>query len=867
MMKKLTRILSRRGRDRSDNGKSHPGGSSNLLAGVETSSDYQQLNSRRGDDSASSKRTPKNGTSRIVADVHVTKDRSGKDSTAGAVDSSGKGGGSGNAINGAIADVEGDPHVIEVAGHAPCDSCKAIDFPRLLAYKPGDARPWVPLAHALRAADDAECPYCVFFQAMIGEVPPSVDTSAGAAPASATGMANGDGNGTATPEDVEVAANRTAKFTPYLRIRQAFERMGISERHELGRSVLFEVTTRNRTLPWGYLVRAIEPPSADEADDAPPKSEAQETDIAADPTLAPYLDKSPAAPAISGRSVTPLLDPALPNCWLRFCRENHPSETCGRAAPPVPGLRLIDCQTGRVICVDELPEEEKTSSDFDYLALSYFSGDEADTTAAADGEKQSTPVDLSLDKLPPLFADAVSLTASLGFRYLWTDRYCLPADGPSRWRHSSLIGTIFSSAALAIVVASGQGVADGIPGVSLPREDQLSLKTAGGLFTTSLRRPDLEVATSRWANRAWTLQEGLLARRRLVLTPSQAYFQCRTLHCHETISLPLGLAPSVNLGRVFPADGAGSRPAHIVGLIKTFMTRPLREPAARLDAFRGILDHFSGLPDHGVEHLFGLPLFHPSDFSAGRVVSQTDRLAVALGWMPDRNLPSQDPVDPYALAPESPFPSWTWLSWLLQPGQAPQKHTLRFSLLDVSSSAATSSLPLVDGVSAPPRMEISVGFRDSQTVLSWEIDGDAIARRHAVDPVAFLRLETFCFDLVSRSDGTLSPGLGAADRVAVSSWLRSAGVDVAAADTPLTGVLVSGRGWRDEAAGGVATVLVCRRKEGAGDDASPLVRLGVLRLAFAAFVPVPETDRAVVRGVVGDEKGDISVRLREVDIY
>ncbi|EGR53103.1 uncharacterized protein TRIREDRAFT_103303 [Trichoderma reesei QM6a] len=902
-----------------------------------------------------------------------------------------------------------------------CDVCQDIDFARLLDWQPGDPRPWVSLAHCLRlklpeedAEDETEepangsletaseaaevddeemqrrrrrrsrrnlCPWCVFFRSMVTTVPEGDET-----------------NGADGRDD---RALKT-KFAPYLRIRLAFERLGSGEKHPLGRSVLFEVTTRNRSLPWGYIVKAAPPLEEEsvEADDADAGTQAKteteqeaETELDAESGIEASItqggldtgtdsgveadvdlkeevlseiksramiggDADDRAETkqnghakvnrsnrrqdepreIRGREISPLLRLPLVKSWIDFCDENHAAEACSaKHRPLVKGLRLIDCEENRVILAEqlsaaappeELPDDKSHSGtrnshdkgtrhqNVDYVTLSYVSG----ASGASDTELDDDH--LLPDPLPKLFADAISTTKGLGYRYLWVDRYCMPAKGDAeraseRQQQLSLIGQIFSHSALTLVVAAGEGLDDGIAGISVPREEQLSIQTETELFTTSLLRPDLEVASSKWASRAWTYQEGLLSRRRLVFTPSQVYFQCQAIHCHESLALPLKYASGLNFGRVFPpSTDAALQPIRFKNHIKAYLAKSLTHTDDHLDAFRGLLHEYSRRERQPIEHLLGLPLFHPDDFSKHKVVSQTDRLAVALGWMPVRTLPSSSisssttssyddllhnpVVDPYSLIDSPcPFPSWTWLAW--RPNQTTYSYntpnyTLNFNLVDDNS-------PLLDGVSAAPGMEISVGFSDGM-VLSWEIDGDAIARK--ADKIEMLRIKTYCFDLAVKStSGVLGahPSLALAEPAAsilgrsasesIDAWIRRSSVTVlpASADEApaepeyhLVGVLISGRHWKSNAVAhrptgagsatittpstATATALICGRR--GWDPEGQLIRLGALSIAYDGLVPAAdEADASIMKGVDArsGEKKDLRVRMRELDIY
>ncbi|PHH78094.1 hypothetical protein CDD80_7387 [Ophiocordyceps camponoti-rufipedis] len=628
---------------------------------------------------------------------------------------------------------------IDSAEYRPCARCAALDLGRRLDWKAGQPRTWIALSHVLQQHDKA-CPYCVFFRAMLG------------------------------PE--AAAAGLGDKFTPYLRMRLAFERVpGIGERHELAKSVLAEVVSRNRALPRGFIVKA------DSEDDEDNKAQ------------------------LRGRLVPRMLDVGLPRQWLDHCRDAHVA-TCRRPADTlVPGLRVIDCVEGRIVfCADE----------FEYVTLSYVCEHHNND---CQGDGCTLP-----DTMSTVFTDAMTLTMALGLRYLWIDRFCLmPLPADERRRQTALMDDILDGAALTVVAASGSGEGDGLAGVSVPRDPQLSLKTETGLFTTTLLKPNLDTASSAWAGCARTLQDGLLSRRRLVLGRSQAYFQCRAMHCVESVALPLRLAPGIDLGRVFSDQHhPRRRPGAQIG---AFMARRPAKLDDRLDAFAGVLRAWSRAEDGPVHHLVGLPLFHPDSFVDVTVVSQTDRLAVALGWMPDRAASATGvPSSACRLLDGDPsvFPSWTWLAWTLDDGR-----DFHFNLAEMGS--------IIDGVCAPPGMEMSIGFATG-AVLSWEIDGEALGRRP--EPVRFLRLDTFCADLTLTPNLTLdreARGLTPQARLAIEAWALAASPPIERSHR-LVLVLLSGRGWRW---GGAATALVCRHR--GWDPAQHLVRLGAVPVEHAGL--------------------------------
>ncbi|KAH8177396.1 heterokaryon incompatibility protein (HET) domain-containing protein [Sarocladium implicatum] len=805
--------------------------------------------------------------------------------------------------------------VVADEDHPPCVICRAVDFPSLLDWRPGNPRPWVELSHTItqswvgvqpsksaldadslttdsNSAEETPCPYCTFFRLMIGQLP-----------------------------------DESGKFTPYLRVKQAFEKLGVKEKADLGKAVLAEVTTKDKELPWGFILKA-----------APQDSDSSETGTASVQT---YLGQEK---LLEGRVVPRMLDPLVPKTWIEFCQANH-DDTCGiNTAEVVPGLRLVDCQTRSIVSASELEEDSKDR----YASLSYvWTGAEKDLQVVVRGDGKLA------ETLPDLFADAIRITESLGLRYVWIDRLCLPAESASRSEQLPYMGDIFQQAAVTLIPATDE--AAGIPGISVPREEQLSLQTDAGLFTTSLIQPDQEVAGCRWATQARTFQEGILSRRRLVFTPSQCYFQCCTLHCHESIGVSLHLAPSLNFGRVFPQHGGGSVPAHFKDLIKAYVPRESASDEERLSGFEGVLKRYRQM-DKSVDAVLGIPLFHEDDFSNDAIVSQTDRLAVGLGWMPNGETPAPGSVEPYLYAGDvdgNALPSWTWLSWRVRPGRESLNQAFCFSMVGEASPIVTP------GVSAAPKMEISVGFADG-ILRSWEIDGDIAVKQMrgtSRGRIAYLRMTTWCFDMAvwedeeqqesdqEESKATLEANLPKSARDRVLEWYREAvQEEKPAVSTPiadalsskplpdpenngivseeertrsaeeaeqskdehhLIGLLLSGRGWQEVQAPAPATnaaapsaaasrsaslnstntnnyttvaahstrnaaftILVCLASVPSSDPHTKLRRLGALLVPCDGFAIVSEL-AAILRGVETDvgEKKALKLDLREVDLW
>ncbi|KAG6212692.1 hypothetical protein E4U35_002170 [Claviceps purpurea] len=236
------------------------------------------------------------------------------------------------------------------------------------------------------------------------------------------------------------------------------------------------------------------------------------------PTL--LTDTSWLQKGIWGREIGPTADLSIAANWLQFCDRHHQGR-CGRrqvSPAPLPGFKLIDCSQSPPKVVERQITE-------DYVALSYVAGKDV------------------RDPWPKVVQDAIAVTLELKFRYLWMDKLCIDSDNATeRRQHIERMDEIFEGAELTIIAAHGRDARDGLPGVGAnTRPIQPAYRFSDGNVTlvSSLRDPRLDIKNSTWFSRGWTYQEGLLARRRLIFTERQIYWECDGMSCPETLILPL----------------------------------------------------------------------------------------------------------------------------------------------------------------------------------------------------------------------------------------------------------------------------------------------------------------------------------------
>lgn len=362
--------------------------------------------------------------------------------------------------------------------------------------------------------------------------------------------------------------------------------------------------------------------------------------------------------AILGRKVPPYLNYSTLRNWINFCCENH-RETCGSEfGDPLPGFRLIDCSTGKIIPAPEGAE---------FVALSYVWG------------IAPIPPGTSYAKIPNsaslVIQDAMVVASNIGYRYLWVDRYCIPQDD-ERAKHHQIrrMDLIYQRAQLTIICSAGRDASDGIPGViSVPRTPQPQADLPKFSLVSSLPSPQYEVNRSKWATRGWTYQEGLLSRRCLLFTENQASFQCQTnYHAFESVNEPgfsrrrpqLAGYPSNRANNPLPLR-LGETVSDVRDRLNEYLKRELTYESDALNAITGVLSAFvaRNVLDGQV---WGIPVikglnYHRLGGKTFRLMPFSDRIAHGLCWA---QKPSVAGMTENLIRRRGSFPGWSWVGWV-----------------------------------------------------------------------------------------------------------------------------------------------------------------------------------------------------------
>ncbi|KAF7535592.1 hypothetical protein G7054_g5208 [Neopestalotiopsis clavispora] len=382
----------------------------------------------------------------------------------------------------------------------------------------------------------------------------------------------------------------------------------------------------------------------------------------------------------SGRKVgNDHVDLNLVRSWVCDCNDWHglgcteaprgPSDEKDPAFDPF--LRLLDLEEDRLV---ELPDPGP------YVALSYVWGIKpVFKTLEANVEELKCPGGLSrhCELFPKSIRDAMALTQTLDYRYIWIDSICIIQDSEEdKAKQLAAMDHVYSRAALTIVAASGDGADAGLAGL-VPGSRSLTQIVAQ--YSPELElvtlQPDCQVAVEEttWNTRGWTYQERLLSRRYLFFVNDTVYFQCCKAvwgedYFAEHVELQ-EIAPmmDVRLSRSWQPPTMTRRTEYRLNLvapmesptqdhlrnvlfpaycqlIAEYTSRNMSYPTDRLNGVGGIL---SVLNRNGqMDYLHGLP---------------QALLEAAILWRPQRDL-HRVPID--SETGRALWPSWSWAGWI-----------------------------------------------------------------------------------------------------------------------------------------------------------------------------------------------------------
>jgi len=351
--------------------------------------------------------------------------------------------------------------------------------------------------------------------------------------------------------------------------------------------------------------------------------------------------------------------------WLDICLKTHDG-----------ACKMIRSdRSARFKCIDVNDCKHMTPGfigpDDDYLALSYVCSEACERQCCQQGVDMAHPH--SPTHVCQTIKDALVVTRSIGFRYLWVDKYCIDQHDYSEKRAAiATMDQIYEGASMTLVAAPLLGSRPGLPGISRERSSsQLTVEIGEFLWTSTLPHLSVAVASSAWATRGWTYQEMVLSTRCLFFTDEQIYFLCQNGTSSESIANPSDLIlPSLGSRKfrsyALNTDFKISR-QQPEGLwqffedLHNYKRRNLSFDTDSLGAFQGILKRSK------FKHIWGVPIVY--DIQTIQTAKEKDikkGFLRGLWWEnPGHHLRNPLPTGHRhtSFRRRHQFPSWSWSGW------------------------------------------------------------------------------------------------------------------------------------------------------------------------------------------------------------
>lgn len=181
-----------------------------------------------------------------------------------------------------------------------------------------------------------------------------------------------------------------------------------------------------------------------------------------------------------------------------------------------------------------------------YLALSHCWGRKPFLVTREENIKEFKK-GVPISSLAPNFRDAIFVTHQLGFRYIWIDSLCIIQGSAEDWLlEAPTMNQVYRNAFLTI---GAMASIDAYGGLFRDRDPDMMgacpitiTSEAEGVMECLLVKSDIwesQVKKAPLSQRAWVVQERILAPRSLYFCEGQLFWECREQHACE--SLPMGL--------------------------------------------------------------------------------------------------------------------------------------------------------------------------------------------------------------------------------------------------------------------------------------------------------------------------------------
>jgi hypothetical protein len=219
--------------------------------------------------------------------------------------------------------------------------------------------------------------------------------------------------------------------------------------------------------------------------------------------------------------------------WLETCHLEH--SFCPKGLRPLPS-RVLDVGSGQI-------RLHVAKGGFaSYTALTYCWGTGVTMRTLHENYKAHLE-GISITTLPQTLIDAIAITRALGIKYIWIDALCIIQDDGPDWEiESGNMAAIYQNAHLVISADSAADVnkgfltqmrhrAQGVP-IAFVENERATIYARSKHIHGNPTPLFPKYAVYPLQNRAWTLQEHVLANRLVHFTETEMIWECQSgLRC------------------------------------------------------------------------------------------------------------------------------------------------------------------------------------------------------------------------------------------------------------------------------------------------------------------------------------------------
>ena len=346
--------------------------------------------------------------------------------------------------------------------------------------------------------------------------------------------------------------------------------------------------------------------------------------------------------------------------WLDSCAKHHRHSCPITQDLPLP-TRVVDVsgdpQMPRLVATQRRPGE--------WVALSHCWGKQLHlVTKAANLEQMQQGI--RFEDLPPTFQDAITVTRRLCYRYIWIDSLCIVQDSKDDWAAESLqMQHYYKDSVLTIAADDTTGDHEGFLATArkpervvarIPFQTQLTRKLCYASIRLDVEYTGQETESTYLSERAWTLQEDLLAPRTLHFGSQYLAWECQGHRITEKDLTPRGADESdaLNITKRFFLHPEASESCALVQAYPSMAS--YFEPLAR---WYNILEEYCKRDlTYDKDRLLAILGF------AQEVEMQTKMTYLSGLWLEDLHFGLLWQIDGRGIRHEAMYkqPSWNWAS-------------------------------------------------------------------------------------------------------------------------------------------------------------------------------------------------------------